>query len=268
MIPLAGATARRIQRVKAGGRPAVLKYAPPPEVAALQAVQALLPEATALPELMETGRDAEGQWHILPEYGGTPSTDLTENALDSLALLHARFRGRSAEHREIPIIDLRWWQGLCTDWVRPGIEQHAAQHGAAMEHTAQRLVDRCLIGSRVAELLRAITPTLLHGDIHSGNVLTEGDRTHLIDWGSARFGTPMLDLVNLLDSASPQFYAYLDRYAEYATHPMTDDEVHAGIRWSALQIPVQYLPWTLENLSTPQAELALEVIDQALGDLG
>jgi hypothetical protein len=40
-----------------------------------------------------------------------------------------------------------------------------------------------------------------------------------------------------------------------------------GYRWAALQIPVQYLPWTVGHRSTRDAEAALDQIEQALGHL-
>lgn len=46
------------------------------------------------------------------------------------------------------------------------------------------------------------------------------------------------------------------------------DGVDAGVRWSALQIPVRYLPWTLEHAATQEVESALASIDDALKNLG
>ncbi|WP_330309526.1 MULTISPECIES: hypothetical protein [unclassified Streptomyces] len=40
-----------------------------------------------------------------------------------------------------------------------------------------------------------------------------------------------------------------------------------GYRWAALQIPVQYLPWTMGNLTDAEVHDALDRAEQALAAL-
>ncbi|HEV8220976.1 MAG TPA: phosphotransferase, partial [Streptosporangiaceae bacterium] len=62
---------------------------------------------------------------------------------------------------------------------------------------ARALLSRAATDPAVLAALASLTPTLLHGDVHPGNVLVTGHRATLIDWGSSRVGPAMLDLANL-----------------------------------------------------------------------
>ncbi|MFL1379850.1 MULTISPECIES: phosphotransferase family protein [unclassified Nocardiopsis] len=262
-----GATAARIERLRSGDRSAVRKWAPRHEIAALHAAQTLRPGAAAVPELIEAGHDRHGTWYTTPEYPGGPTDTLTGEAIDSLARLHAHFRGRQGEHPGIPAVTTEWWRGLCVFWVLPAIERHGARHGRGVLVRARSLVGALATEPRVADVLARITPTLLHGDVHPGNVLSDGGRTRLIDWGSARFGTPLLDLAAMVPAGSPAFDAYLRAHAAHG-EALGDREARAGARWAALQIPVQYLPWQLECASTAEVVEALRSAEAALEEMG
>jgi hypothetical protein len=45
------------------------------------------------------------------------------------------------------------------------------------------------------------------------------------------------------------------------------DAIELGYRWAALQIPVQYLPWTTAHRPTRDVEAALDQIERALSQL-
>jgi hypothetical protein len=49
--------------------------------------------------------------------------------------------------------------------------------------------------------------------------------------------------------------------------PVPDGAAELGYRWAALQIPVQYLPWSAAHLPTGAVEAALDRIEQALDQL-
>ena len=191
---------------------------------------------------------------------------MTSNAVDSLARLHAHFYGVAADHQDIPVIDLRWWQALCTHWVQPAIEQHAVKHGVAVADRARRVLKSCRTDEALARLLSRITPPFSTVTSIPGNVLTDGHQTHLIDRGSARFGTPLLDLLNLVAPDSPQLRSYLDAFDRYGSRPLDPDEIAAGHKWAAVQIPFQYLPWTLGNRPTGAVTSTLDAIERALDE--
>lgn len=56
------------------------------------------------------------------------------------------------------------------------------------------------LGARLAGIEACGVPyTLQHGDFHPGNVRADGDRQVLIDWGDARLGHPVMDLIRMRD---------------------------------------------------------------------
>lgn len=80
------------------------------------------------------------------------------------------------------------WSLASTDTRRPPRPFSTADVGAL-----RRLVDQV---EPVARRLEHEVPqgTVVHGDFHMGNVLRDGDRTVVIDWGLAAIGHPLFDL--------------------------------------------------------------------------
>jgi hypothetical protein len=166
----------------------VRKDAPAFEIAGLRAAQrARGPNASALPELVACGPD----WLITPLAPGSPldwGEPVPENLFDSLAALHARYQGGSGLPAVIPRIDVAWWASLCQGWVSPRLTEYAVRHPADTTARARALIRRAATLPAVSALLARLPATLLHGDVHPGNVLVDGDRATLIDWGSCRVG--------------------------------------------------------------------------------
>ena len=68
------------------------------------------------------------------------------------------------------------------------------------------------------ESLNFIPKTIIHGDLHQGNVLVNGDNTHIIDWDSAQIGIPYQDFM-LFSVVSdfekhPEYEATKNRFIE------------------------------------------------------
>jgi thiamine kinase-like enzyme len=116
-------------------------------------------------------------------------------------------------------------------------------------------------------VLAALPPVLLHGDVHPGNLLVDANRATLIDWGSSRVGPATLDLANLVAAGSPDVARYTSTWAQQTGGPLPAGEIELGYRWAALQIPVQYLPWTAAHGQTRDVEAALDRIERAIGQL-
>lgn len=112
--------------------------------------------------------------------------------------------------------------------------------------------------------LARLTPTLLHGDVHPGNVLIDGRHLRLVDWGGCRVGPAMLDLANLVTLDSDGFAVYRRTWKQVTGSPLDGDAAELGYRWAALQIPVPYLPWTLGHRPTAGVHAALDRAEQAL----
>src|SRR5262249_4036456 len=99
-------------------------------------------------------------------------------------------------------------------------------------------------------------------DVHPGNVIVDGPRVGLIDWGSTRIGPPMLDLANLVDSDSDGFAAYKHTWRDLTGVPLDTGQIDVGYRWAALQLPTQYLPWVIQPPPTTEVGAALDHTDQ------
>jgi hypothetical protein len=242
----------------------VRKEAPAHEIAGLRAAQRVRPQATAVPELVAWG---EG-WLIIPLAPGSPlaagAAEMPANLTDTLARLHCRYQGDAGLSPAIPRVTPAWWRSLCRDWVEPRLREQAGRHPANTTARARTLVDRAASLPAVDVLLGGLSPTLLHGDVHAGNVLVDDGQTTLIDWGNARIGPAALDLANLVTADSVSVARYARTWEQLTGQPLPAAVIDLGYRWAALQIPVQYLPWTITHRSTREAEAVLDQIEQAL----
>jgi hypothetical protein len=251
----------------------VRKEAAALEIAGLGAAQAVRTEAAAIPELVAHG---DG-WLIMTFASGEPlnwGDPIPACLFDSLAMLHARYHGEAGLPASIPRITPAWWRELCLDWVDPRVAGHAGRHPAATTARARALVDRAASWPAAGAVLASLTPTLVHGDVHPGNVLADpvlagpdADRVTLIDWGSCRVGPAALDLANLVTADSAHVTRYAETWLERTGQPLPDGTIELGYQWAALQIPVQYLPWTTGNRPTADVEAALDRIEQAMDRL-
>ena len=271
--PLAGgAVADRVDQVTlhlTGGHGTVdlvRKEVPAHEIAGLRAAQAVRPQATAIPELVAWGPG----WLITPLAAGSPLAldgAMPTNLSDTLARLHSRYLGGAGLSAAIPRVTAAWWRSLCLDWVDPRLREQAARHPPATIARARTLVGRAAGLPAVSAVLGELTPTLLHGDVHSANVLVDDGRATLIDWGSSRVGPAALDLANLVTADSAAVARYARTWQELTGQPLSAAAINLGYRWAALQIPVQYLPWIVGHRPTRGAEAVLDQIEQAIDQM-
>jgi len=192
---------------------------------------------------------------------------LPANLFDTLARLHSRYHGGADLPDVIPRVNPAWWHALCREWVDPRLREHAARHPPGTTARARALIDHVADHPAAAAVLAELTPTLLHGDVHPGNVIVNGDRATLIDWGSSRVGPAMLDLANLVAVGSAGVARYAETWQQLSGQALSAGAIELGYKWAALQIPVQYLPWMTEHLPTHDVEAALERAEHALDQL-
>jgi hypothetical protein len=276
-----GAVSDLVERItlypkSAGGRDlelsVVRKRALPHEIAGLQAAQAVRPAATSIPELITWGRDETGPWMITVSCPGEPlagwSALVPSSLFQSLARLHAHYQGATSElAAQIPRVDAAWWKELCLSWVLPRIAKNLTRVGTGPIARATALLTTVADHAAARGVLAGLKTTLLHGDVHPGNVIVSGEYAGLIDWGSARIGSAMLDLANLVRQDSDAFATYADTWLELTGRPLDNDQADLGYKWAALQIPVQYLPWTMGHSPSAGVDAALDAIEGALAAL-
>ncbi|HEY7272451.1 MAG TPA: aminoglycoside phosphotransferase family protein [Actinoplanes sp.] len=103
---------------------------------------------------------------------------------------------------------------------------------AAAEPYRDRIPGVAQLIDRLPERLRAVAAcgmpdTLVHGDLHPGNVRSDGTARVLMDWGDATVGHPALDILRLTgdlphDEAGPLIAAWAKRWR--STAPGCDPE--------------------------------------------
>jgi thiamine kinase-like enzyme len=98
-------------------------------------------------------------------------------------------------------------------------------------------------------------------------VLVRDGQATLIDWGSSRIGPAALDLANPVTSGSPDVAGYARTWQRLTGQPLAAAVIEQGYQWAALQLPVQYLPWTAGNRPAGDVEAALDRIEQTLSQL-
>jgi hypothetical protein len=128
---------------------------------------------------------------------------------------------------------------------------------------------RPLAGGAVARWVDQVTLHLSGG--HDQLELVRKDappsRSPDIDWGSCRVGPAALDLANMVAASSGDVARYARTWQQHAGQPLPGDTIELGYQWAALQIPVQYLPWTAGHRPTPDVEATLDQIENALREL-
>ena len=277
--PMRGGTvAARIERIDlrvvAEGRPqrtiaVVRKWTWPHEVLGLRAAQVVRQRAAAIPRLLAEGTDERGSWLIVPFYPGTNVTNalVPYGVFEALAMLHARYAPAWTDLEGIPVVDFGWWRDICLSYSLGAVVRQAARCPSPALDRARSVLERMADDDRIAEVLGALPRSLLHGDVHTGNILVADGKGVLVDWGSARVGSPMLDLANVAGVDSPGFAAYSEAWRRATGVALDPAAVQLGYRWAAVQIPIQYLAWVVEFRAPAEVEKALDQAEDALAAL-
>ena len=83
------------------------------------------------------------------------------------------------------------------DWIRATLSTHA------LDGRQRALLDE--LDSTVADLDACAFPaTLVHGDEHGGNVISDGERMAVVDWGDSFVGHPVFDVLTLAGGRGPE----------------------------------------------------------------
>lgn len=181
--------------------------------------------------------------------------------------MHARYPGGAGLPAAIPRVTVAWWQGLCRDRADPQLREHAARRPPATTARARALISRAAGFPAAVAVLAELPAVLLHGDVQPGHVLVGDGQATLIDWGSSRAGPAALDLANLVTVGSAGVTRYARTWQQVTGQSLPAGTIERGYQWAALQIPVQYLPWTAGQRPTADVEAALDRIERALEQL-
>jgi len=222
----------------------VLKRARPAEVVALRAVD-VVPGVTR-PRLVAAGAD----WLVLPYYGDAAlgrADPVPDEVYETLGRIHHHYLGRPPAG--LTVVDAAFWQQLCGEIAGP------AALAAGMPDVAEALT-AWAHDDRMLAALALLPHTLVHGDMHRGNVLLGPAGPTIIDWGNTRIAAGGLDLAVLAAQGGTDQGRY--------QRTVTDVERH----WAVAQAHTQYLAFAADHLGEHRTREMAATIERALHDLG
>jgi hypothetical protein len=164
-----------------------LKQVPPffaHEPAVLRMVDAVAPGL--VPYVLAAGDEGRALLSHVPgedRYGAAPS--FRAEVLAALQPVQEHFAGRVPELRAagVPDISLATLPGLAAPYI-----SEIAGLAALLDDLPRRL-------AAVGEC--GLPDTLVHGDLHMGNVIDDGESFTIVDWGDAAIGNPAFDAVRM-----------------------------------------------------------------------
>lgn len=221
------------------------------ELVALRTIAGRSDRPDPLPELIDGDTLPAGDlspdhplrpsWVAVASYAGSrlPLGPLPLDLAEALAWLHTGFLGSTSGIDSVIGIDAGWFRrSLVQEYLLPqwGFYPDRTVADEVAEWLSELVADE-LIDDALNDLPR----TLLHGDVHNGNILVDDSgRSVLIDWANARLGPPLVDLANVTTPGSPAMRAYLNAF-ERAAGPRPPRQVEVEFAYARLQVNTQYL---------------------------
>jgi aminoglycoside phosphotransferase (APT) family kinase protein len=265
------AEVRRINMIAAGAPTSVvLKRGTSTEIAALRAL-AQVPGIPG-PELIAAGGlDTEAPWLLTPYYPGLPPSAghaVPEQVYDTLARVHARYLGRPPAG--LPRVNATFWRRLCLQVALPSVEAAAVTPHDGFE-AARLALPRWAQDARMFAALRLLPATLVHGDMHLGNIVVAGaggDQATIIDWGNARIAPGGLDLAVLSEQGADGHEYYRSRVAELASSGAGQGLAEVERYWAVAMGYVQYLGFAADCVGGDRVGEMVERAARAFALLG
>lgn len=122
---------------------------------------------------------------------------LPPDVVSTPAHVHTHFAARLGDLAFLPRLGEQLWNDLLDGVERaltaaPWLADSAARAGIG------RGIERLRGTARVPDALASLPGTLLHGDVHGGNMIVSAAdaKTYLFDWGNTMLGPAAVDLVN------------------------------------------------------------------------
>jgi len=241
------------------------------EARALQLLQAVnLPNR--VPNIIAHGQDSVGSWVVYPYYEGTnPTSDaVPDEVLDTLARIHSHYAVRQEALTDLPVLDMDWWRRLMLDFMIPAFARARSSASRPADLTLlMQTLQRWAQDTRIDEVLAILPRTLIHRDMHTGNIIVGAHNSTIIDWGNAFAGPAYVDLPNIVTRPRASTY-FRTRAALMAAppDPWLDD---IGWAWATVQVQGQHIGWALSQgdidwclRMAAQGDQALEALGQAL----
>ena len=148
--------------------------------------------ALLLEDLLTTGCDvSDGTWGI--------PVDSVAGAIEDLAALHVRFDDPARRAAEAPWVQVsRPTSDYAAGMLRYGIDHHRDRLTKSFVEIAELYLAH---HDELQRLWHEGPHTVIHGDVHIGNLFLDQGRVGFLDWGIINVNTPMRDLSYLMTMA-------------------------------------------------------------------
>jgi hypothetical protein len=202
----------------------------------------------------------------LPGEHGNFGDPVPSSVLRTLAKVHNRFGQHDRQHvgdqpakqsrkHRLATMDAECLTGIIDTAL--GEPSHfipdLPQRIAPIRHTLAKLIDET----------ERFSHTLIHWDVHPGNILNAGDASSIIDWGSAQRGPAMLDLANLIAWGSADFETYI-RERESIGGAIDQTDLRREFDWAVAVIQLKYLPFATKIRDHANTARMLGVVERYL----
>lgn len=243
----------------------VQKYTSTREIAVTRQLLPLA-ETLPLPRYRAHGVDDDGEWLLvdfIPGERRADSLDCPPDVQATLAAVHTRFADHLTDRPDLPLWNTALWLEML-DHVDAALATAPWPSQSGAQTRLRDAVEQLRQSAAVPATLAALPATLLHGDVHGGNMIANprDGRVYLFDWGNARIGPAAIDVVNGCSSPeAPQWVGYWEHVRRWTGHQPHAAELRAAFRVGRIAINVQYLPFAIAHLGVARAEA---MIDEAL----
>jgi len=253
-----------------------------------------------VPRCYYAGWDETGERYImllehLDDSGCTFRNAATRYSLDYVRAVLAAFARLHATYWDSTLFkeDLDWLEPpvqhpVARDLVALALEQHADTMPVVFSSLGRLYQDHA---DAIHQLWNRGPHTLIHGDVHDGNLFYDGDRPGFLDWALVARGNPMRDvgyfLAGTLEVDDQRVhrlelleYYHAELAAQGAPAPSTEElyrdyQWHAAYVWVGAAVtlamgdawqPVSYVRKTLERLHFALEELdTVTALEAAIG---
>lgn len=126
----------------------------------------------------------------------TVSVDSAARVLEELASLHLEFARAEVRNKRIPWLTEKLFNGARRNSYAPklisyGLEHHRHRLSTSFSQLSELYLQKT---EKLHDLWAEGPKTLIHGDLHIGNLFDDNGRTGFLDWGIISVGTPVRDL--------------------------------------------------------------------------
>jgi hypothetical protein len=226
-----------------------------------------------VPDLIAEGIDDDGRWFLTPFYPGSAPQrrSMPDEVLSTLAKIHTHFAGAALEG--VPGLDHAWWRKLLLEITVPQFERAMKDPVRSDDlATVAGVLCRWADDRRIEEALSILPTTLVHRDMHDGNVLAGTDGTTIVDWGNAGRGPAWIDLENIVARNDERHLGYVREW-ERLNGSQRDRKIdEIGWTWATVQVRAQYIGYPLSTGNVDrclrmvrEGEAALDALGAALG---